>query len=204
MKYKNKIFLLQVVIILTGIYILIFLPFLKFNNLKLSLLKYEKEHSALLINQKKQKVLIQEEKENIQIKKENLKEVEDEIFDSSSEGLSFIGQILIHYDIELLVIGREDSTSLENLNIKNKIYLNVLGDEKAIYGLIKAIDNADKQITILKEGILLEKNEKNLELKANIMYISKNKKTELNYSGYENEIFKKKNKREIGKKRRIL
>ena len=204
MKYKNKIFLLQVVIILTGIYILIFLPFLKFNNLKLSLLKYEKEHSALLINQKKQKVLIQEEKENIQIKKENLKEVEDEIFDSSSEGLSFIGQILIHYDIELLVIGREDTTSLENLNIKNKIYLNVLGDEKAIYGLIKAIDNADKQITILKEGILLEKNEKNLELKANIMYISKNKKTELNYSGYENEIFKKKNKREIGKKRRIL
>lgn len=195
---------MQVVIILTGIYILIFLPFLKFNNLKLSLLKYEKEHSALLINQKKQKVLIQEEKENIQIKKENLKEVEDEIFDSSSEGLSFIGQILIHYDIELLVIGREDSTSLENLNIKNKIYLNVLGDEKAIYGLIKAIDNADKQITILKEGILLEKNEKNLELKANIMYISKNKKTELNYSGYENEIFKKKNKREIGKKRRIL
>ncbi|MEG0300501.1 hypothetical protein [Cetobacterium sp.] len=90
------------------------------------------------------------------------------------------------------------------MDIQNKIFFNILGEEESIYRFIKTIDDSNKNITFIKEGVLLEKKENYLELKANVMYISKNKKTEIKYYDYNYEIFKKKNKREFGKKRRVL
>lgn len=187
---------------------MIFLPFLKYDSLAASKLKYEKEKVSLSNSKKELIDSIKTEKLKIQIKKNKEKKIiedsEKKIFESQSEGLTFISQLLTHYNIELLVIGREDFLQLDNLDIKNKIFFNILGEEESIYRFIKAIDDSNKNISFFKEGILLEKKENYLELKANVMYISKNKKSEIKYYDYNYDIFKNKNKREIGKKRRVL
>ncbi|MEG1582452.1 MAG: hypothetical protein RR344_00730 [Cetobacterium sp.] len=187
---------------------MIFLPFLKYDNLKITKLKYEKEKVSLSNSKRKLIDSIEIEKSKIQIKKdkekETIKDYEKKIFESQSEGLTFLSQLLIHYNIELLVVGREDFLQLNSMDIQNKIFFNILGEEESIYRFIKTIDDSNKNITFIKEGVLLEKKENYLELKANVMYISKNKKTEIKYYDYNYEIFKKKNKREFGKKRRVL
>lgn len=157
------------------------------------------------INQ--QKIVIEDEKEKLRLeilKQKSKEEKESEIFSSKEEGLNYIEKKLGEHSLELLVVGREELKQLEEDRVEIKFYINLIGDEDSIYNFFKEIYLSDKNITVEEDGFFLEKKEYQMEAKVNLMYISKNKKNEIDFSGYKNNIFNRKNIRVLKRKRRML
>lgn len=181
------------------IYKLLILNILYFNNIKLSILS--RENKIIRINKNIEKLTLlnrklkEEKKRNSREKLALEKENSNRAFMTTSDLIIFINNICLDERLNLFLIGREQNLDEENL--KKKIYIEIIGEEKSIYRLINKLEKTKMFLKFSKNNFTLEKIGNSLELKGEVMYIINNKKEKIKNFKKRGEIFKKRKERNI-------
>lgn len=144
-----------------------------------------------LLNRKLKKEKKRNSSEKIALEKEN----SNKAFLTTGDFIIFINNICLDEKLNLFLIGREQSLDEENL--RKKIYIEIIGEEKGIYRLINKLEKTKMFLKFSKDNFTLKKIGNSLELKGEIMYIINNKKEEIGKFKKREEIFKKRKERNI-------